>query len=123
MTTTRAGIIPARVHWLSISRRESLASAALPVLRTERRRRQPFLVAQVRVGDVPPPETHLSRLLDILGGHDHLIAVDGRLGRDELAVFAGDLELAERLAVARLQPAADVGERQLHLAAVDLHRL
>ena len=92
------------------------ARAALPVVGLERRSGQALLVGQVRIRRVPPAEADLGRRGDLLGLDDDRVAVDRGFGGNELAVSAGDLELAERLAVARLQPAADVGEGEPDLA-------
>src|SRR5438045_1805678 len=69
-----------------------LTRPTLPACRPERRRRQPLLVAQVRVGDLAPAEPHLRRLLDVLRRDDDGFALDRRLRGVELAVLAGDLE-------------------------------
>ena len=113
------GILPwPSLYPRTVSRpsRRSLARAALPVVGLERRSGQALLVDQVRICHVPPAKAGLGRRGDALGLDDDRVAVDHGLGGNELAVRAGDLELAQRLAVARLQPAADMGEGEPDLA-------
>src|SRR5579871_5199369 len=79
----------------------SFACSALPVLGLERRRGESVLVREIGIGDLAPAEADLLRPRHAFGGDDNGFAVDDGLGGNELAVGAGDLELAERLAVPR----------------------
>src|SRR5271166_6293419 len=97
--------------------------AALPVVGLEWRGGQACAVHEVRIGGLAPAETHLRGRVDALGRHEQSLALDNRLGGNELAVLAGDLKFAEWLAVAGFQAVGGVCEAQANLPAFDLHRL
>ena len=70
-----------------------------------------------------PTEAHLRRGGHFVGLHDHKLAIDFRLGVNEVAVCAGNRELIELPAVAGPEPAAQVGAIDANPVFLNPHRL